>query len=61
MKNKYCIKWRQDDMDGVSHEYTECFDSEEARNGFIEQQKLSAKTLSLPFIIIELWRKKDVY
>lgn len=48
-------------MDSRSHDYTECFDSEEARNGFIEQHKLSAKTISKPFIIIELWRKKDVY
>ena len=61
MKNRYCVTWRQDDMDGHSHDYTECFDSEEARDGFIVQHKKSAQFISKPFIIINLWRKKDVY
>jgi len=58
VKPKYCVKFEQNDMDGRSHKYEECFYTPEARENFIEQRKASANFLNLPLRIISRWRKE---
>ena len=58
MRNRFCVTWDQEDMDGHNHNYRECFESEEARDAFIIQQKKSAQFIGKPFKIIHLWRKE---
>ena len=58
MRNPYCVKFEQKDMDGRPYTSTECFETAEARGNFIAQTRASAKYLNLPFKIIKEWRKE---
>ena len=52
---KFYVTWEQEDKEGKQHQYTEWFESEDARNSFIEQQKFSANFIGKPFRVIQLW------
>jgi len=49
------VKFKQNDMDGHEHIYTESFENSKARKNFIRQLKLSSKYLNLPFEVVDTW------
>ena len=51
------VKFKQNDMEGHEHVYTESFENNKARKNFIRQLKMSSKYLNLPFEVIEKWEK----